>query len=109
MYWSSIGEQWPRMVPPASTVWKAFGSRALEQRYGSGLTLLESTAGRSGEGDSFSVLLKQGIAALLNSYARKGYPYRAWEVKSLVIEATVSEEAAAAQARLFAIANEACD
>ncbi|PKI74336.1 uncharacterized protein LOC116206188 [Punica granatum] len=108
-YWSGIREHWPRMVPPASTVWKAFGSRAVELRYGSGLTLLESTVGDSGEGDSFRRLLKQGTAALLNSYGRKGYPYRAWEVKSLVIQATVSAEAAAAQARVFAAANEACD
>lgn len=109
LYWSSIREHWPKMVPPASTVWKAFGSRALEQRYGSGVTLLASVAGSSTEENAFSGLLKQGTAALLNSYARKGYPYRAWEVKSLVIGASVSKEAAIAQARLFAIANEACD
>ncbi|KAK4770834.1 hypothetical protein SAY87_031366 [Trapa incisa] len=110
LYWSSIREHWPKMVPPASTVWKAFGSRALEQRYRSGMTLLESLAGGGiAEESAFSGLLKQGTAALLNSYARKGFPYRAWEVKSLVIEATVSEEAAVTQARLFAFANEACD
>lgn len=106
-YWSSRGESWPRMVPKGSTVSKVFGSRASE-RYRADLTLFEATA-RNDEENSFRKLLKQASAALLNSYAREGFPYSAWEVKTLVIQALVSEEAAARQARGFSTANEVCN
>ncbi|XP_024031498.1 uncharacterized protein LOC112094546 [Morus notabilis] len=105
-YWSSGREAWPKMVPQTSTVSKVFGSMAYE-RYRSDLTLVEATV-RSDEGNAFRGLLKQASAALLNSYARKGFPYTPWAVKTLVIKALVSEEAAALQAQHFYIANEAC-
>lgn len=95
------------MVPQTSTVSNVFGSRAYE-RYRYDLTLLEATA-RNDEEKAFARLVKQASAALLNSYARKGYPYRAWQVKTLVIQAMVSEKAAALQAQRFSIANEACN
>lgn len=95
------------MVPQTSTVSNVFGSRTFE-RYRSGLTILESTS-RNDDENAFAGLLKQGSTALLNSYARKGFPYAAWEVKTLFIEALVSEEAAARQAKFFSIANEACN
>ncbi|OAY34597.1 protodermal factor 1 [Manihot esculenta] len=106
-YWSSRREAWPKMVPQTSTVSNVFGSRTFE-RYRSGLTMLESTS-RNDDENAFAGLLKQGSTALLNSYARKGFPYAAWEVKTLFIEALVSEEAAARQAKFFSIANEACN
>ncbi|PON62628.1 pollen Ole e I family allergen protein [Parasponia andersonii] len=106
-YWSSRKEAWPKMVPQTSTVSKVFGSRARE-RFRSDLTLLEATA-RSDRGDAFRGLLKQASASLLNSYARKGFPYAPWAVKTLVIKALVSEEAAALQAQHFYIANEGCN
>lgn len=106
-FWSGGSEAWPRMVPQTSTVSKVFGSRASE-RYRSDLTLLEATA-RNDEDSVFRRLLKQASAALLNSYARKGFPYSAWEVKTLVIQALVSQEAAALQAKGFSVANEACN
>ncbi|GMY06267.1 protodermal factor [Fagus crenata] len=105
-FWSSRSEAWPRMVPQTSTVYKVFGSRTSE-RYGSDLTLMEAT-GRNEDEKVYPRLLKQASAALLNSYARKGFPYSAWEVKTLVIQALVSEEAASLQAKHFSIANEAC-
>ena len=71
------------MVPQTSTVYKVFGSRTSE-RYGSDLTLMEAT-GRNEDEKVYPRLLKQASAALLNSYARKGFPYSAWEVKTLVI------------------------
>ncbi|GFP85428.1 hypothetical protein PHJA_000686500 [Phtheirospermum japonicum] len=97
-------DSWPKMVPRKSTVSNVFGSRVFE-RYREDLTLLEAAA--AGE-DAFGKLLKQSTAALLNSYARKGYPYAAWEVKTLVIQALVSERAAAFQAQKFLEANENC-
>ena len=105
-YWSSQREAWPKMVPQTSTVSKVFGSRAYE-RYRSDLTLVEATA-RSDRGNAFRGLLKQASAALLNSYSRKGFPYTPWAIKTLVIQALVSEDAAAHQAQHFYIANEAC-
>lgn len=95
------------MVPQLSTVSNVFGSRVRE-RFRSDLTLLEATA-RIDQGNAFRVLLKQASAALLNSYARKSFPYTPWAVKTLVITALVSEEAAALQAQHFSIANEACN
>ncbi|XP_073158483.1 uncharacterized protein [Henckelia pumila] len=106
-YWSSRRESWPKMVPQTSTVSNVFSSLAYE-RYRYDLTLLEA-ASRNDDGDSvFAALLKQSTAALLNSYARKGYPYAAWEVKTLLIQALVSEDAAALQARNFMQANQDC-
>lgn len=107
-YWGSRKEAWPRMVPQTSTVAKVFGSRASE-RFRSDMTLLEATAQDESVENVFHGLLKQTSAALINSYARKGFPYSAWEVKTLLIQALVSEEAAALQAEHFSIANEACN
>ncbi|XP_043691172.1 uncharacterized protein LOC122641909 [Telopea speciosissima] len=106
-FWSSRREAWPKMIPQTSSVSKVFGSRAFE-RFKSDLTLLEATQRNDDGGNVFSRLLKQSSAALLNSYARKGYPYSAWEVKTLLIQALVSEEAAALQAQRFSLANQAC-
>nr|GMD22221.1 Protodermal factor 1 like [Ipomoea batatas] len=108
-YWSSRREAWPRMVPEMSTVSKVFGSRAYE-RYRYDLTLLEA-ASRNDDGDDvFASLVKESTAALLNSYARKPhFPFTAWEVKTRLIQALVSKDAAAKQAQSFADANQACN
>ncbi|KAG5567421.1 hypothetical protein RHGRI_002835 [Rhododendron griersonianum] len=107
-FWSSRKEPWPRMVPQGSTVSKVFGSRAFE-RYRYDLTLLEAAA-RNDDGDNaFAGLVKQSTAALLNSYARDGFPYTAWEVKTLLIQGLVSEKAASFQAQRFSEANQACN
>ncbi|WOL09623.1 hypothetical protein Cni_G18376 [Canna indica] len=108
-FWSSGREPWPNMVPQDSSISKIFGSRLLE-RYEPGLTVLEATQ-RNDDigGTAFSKLVKQSSAALLNAYSRPGFPYSAWEIKSLVLEALVSEEAAASQAEEFEHANGACD
>ncbi|XVF32392.1 hypothetical protein REPUB_Repub17cG0078300 [Reevesia pubescens] len=106
-FWSSRSQEaWPRMVPQTSTVLNVFGSRAFE-RYRSDMTLLESTAINE-DGNVFNKLLKQATAALLNSYARKGFPYSAWEVKTLMIQGLVSEDSAARLTKQFSIANDAC-
>ncbi|KAE8681216.1 legumin A-like isoform 1 [Hibiscus syriacus] len=105
-FWSSMREAWPRMVPQGLTVWKMFGSRATE-RYRSDMKLLEWRAVDE-EGDVFSELVKQASAALLNSYARKGLPYTAWEVKTLMIQGLVSKGAAARLTKRFSVANDAC-
>lgn len=107
-YWSSRSESWPRMVPEESTVSNVFGSRAYE-RYRYDLTLLEATERNDDVENEFAGLVKQSTAALLNSYARKEYPYSAWEIKTLVIQGLVSKEAAAKQAQLFHQANQACN
>ncbi|KAL5561893.1 hypothetical protein UlMin_031640 [Ulmus minor] len=107
-FWSSRREAWPKMAPQSSTVSKVFGSRAFE-RFRSDLTLVEATARNDDEDNAFGGLVKQASAALLNSYSRKGFPYKPWAVKTLFIQALVSEEAAALQAQHFSIANEACN
>ncbi|KAH6815084.1 pollen Ole e I family allergen protein [Perilla frutescens var. frutescens] len=106
-YWSSRSESWPKMVPHASTVSNVFGSRAFE-RFREDLTLLEAAERDDGGENAFGRLVKESTAALINSYARKGYPFAAWEVKTLLIQALVSEAAAADQAQKFFEANENC-
>ncbi|KAK9146373.1 hypothetical protein Sjap_006276 [Stephania japonica] len=111
-FWSGEREEWPRMAPQSSLVSRIFGSRALE-RYDISLTLLQAMERNDDDDDVggdnvFSSLMKQSAAALLNSYAREGFPYSAWEVKTLFIQALVSHRAAALQARKFSSVNEAC-
>lgn len=102
-------EAWPRMVPERSTVEKMFGAIVAKERWRSDLTLVESTARNDEEGNAYGALLKQGIAALLNSYARRSFSYAPWEVKTMLIQAMVSEPAARRQAQKFAAANMACE
>ncbi|CAN8257525.1 unnamed protein product [Cochlearia groenlandica] len=107
-YWSSRRETWPRMVPEKSTVEKMFGAMVTKERWRSDLTLEESTAMNDEKGNPYGALLKQGIAALVNSYARKSFSYAPWEVKTMLIQSMVSETAARRQALHFAAANLAC-
>ncbi|CAA6673262.1 unnamed protein product [Spirodela intermedia] len=107
-FWSAREEAWPMMVPQEASVWKVFGSPALE-RYEPQLTVLEAMESNDDiDGSAFSQLVKQSSAALLNSYTREGFPYTPWEIKTLLLQALVSEEAATSQARCFADVNHAC-
>ncbi|OIW11263.1 hypothetical protein TanjilG_28354 [Lupinus angustifolius] len=106
-FWSGRREAWPRMVPETSTVSNVFGSRVYE-RYRVDLTLVEATGRNDEEENPFGGLVKEGSAALLNSYAREGFPYKPWQIKTLIIQALVSEVAAASQAKQFSLANQAC-
>ena len=95
------------MVPQSSTVSKVFGSRATE-RFRFDLTLLEAANRNDDVDNAFERLLKQSSAALLNSYARVGYPYKAWEIKALFLQGLISKKDAARQAQILMKANEAC-
>ncbi|XP_078429334.1 pollen Ole e I family allergen protein [Wolffia australiana] len=108
-FWSARGDAWPVMVPRGASVWKVFGSPALE-RYEPDLTMLEAMESDddAAGGSAFSELVKQSSAALLNSYARDGFPYTPWEVKTLLLLALVSEQAAQSQAQTFADSNRLC-
>ncbi|KAK2363818.1 hypothetical protein P8452_66944 [Trifolium repens] len=106
-FWSGRKETWPRMVPETSTVTNVFGWR-VNKRYRSDLTLLEATARNDEFDNPFGALLKEGTTALINSYARKGFPYKPWQVKTLVMQSFVSDVAAASQAKHFSLANHAC-
>lgn len=106
-FWSSRREAWPRMIPQTSMLSKVFGSRVYE-RFRSDLTLLESTT-RNDDENAFGRLVRQGTAALLNSYAREGFPFQPWQVKTLFIQALVSKEAGSRQANMFLIANQTCN
>lgn len=107
-YWGSRREEWPNMVPQRSTVSKVFGSRAIE-RFRFDLTLLEAATRNDDVENVYIRLLKQSSAALLNSYARVGYPYKAWEVKTLLLKGLISETDAAQLAQILKKANEACN
>jgi hypothetical protein len=107
-FWSSGAEPWPNIVPQEAAVAKVFGSRSVE-KYGPRLTLLEATTRTDDIGGGAVIkLVKEGSAALLNAYTRKGFPMDSWEVKAPLLEALVSEEAAAVQAERFEQANRSC-
>ncbi|KAK9747650.1 hypothetical protein RND81_02G005700 [Saponaria officinalis] len=106
-FWGSRREEWPKTVPQRSTVSKVFGSRATE-RFRSDLTLLEASTRNDDVENVYVRLLKQSTAALLNSYTRMGFTYKAWEVKSIFLTGLVSENDAARQARILLLANESC-
>ncbi|KAM0949302.1 putative protodermal factor 1 [Dioscorea sansibarensis] len=108
-YWSSGREMWPSSVPEQSAVYRVFGSRMLE-RYERGMTLFEAIQKNDdiGGGTAFTKLIKQSSAALLNAYTRPGFRFASWEVKTLLLEALISEEAAASQAEHFTQANSLC-
>lgn len=55
--------------------------------------------------DSYGALLRQGSAAVLNSYTYSSYPYNPTQVKSAFRGALVSQQAAAVQATKFENAN----
>ena len=79
------------MVPKTSTVVKVFGLRASEL-FRSEMTLLEATTQEDESVEKvFDGLMKQTSVALINSYARKGFPYSAWEVKTLLIHVLISK------------------
>ncbi|KAL8142616.1 hypothetical protein V2J09_015648 [Rumex salicifolius] len=107
-YWSRQKEAWPKMAPPEATVAKVFGFREAHQQFGSDLTLLEAASRNDVVQDAYAELLKQSTAALLNSYSRLGFPFRAWDIKTLIIRAMISPDDAAHQAQMFLQANENC-
>lgn len=79
------------------------------ERYEPTLTLLEAIRRNDDVGGSaYAKLVRQGSTALLNAYKRPGFPYDSWEVKTLLLEALVSDEAAASQAEHFEQANQVC-
>ena len=97
------------MVPKTSTVVKVFESRA-SKLFRSEMTLLEATTQEDeGAEKVFDGLMKQTSVALINAYARKGFPYLAWEVKTLLIHILISKEATVLQSAHFSISNEACN
>ncbi|KAH6836449.1 protodermal factor 1 [Perilla frutescens var. hirtella] len=56
--------------------------------------------------DGFGDLYREGTAALLNSISHANFPYTTTQVKDRFLRALTSNKAAAAQARLFNIANQ---
>lgn len=56
--------------------------------------------------DGFGELYRQGTAALLNCMAHTKFPYTTTQVRDSFVSALSSDKAAAAQARVFKLANE---
>lgn len=56
--------------------------------------------------DGLGELCREGTAALLNAMVTKNFPYTTNQVRDSFVAALSSDKAAAAQARLFKLANE---
>lgn len=76
---------------------------AITSIFGSKITLHQGLT-QSGT-DGYSALLRQGSAAILNSYTVRDFPYRPVEVKSAFRGALVSQQAAFVMATKFENAN----
>lgn len=87
-----------------ATIGDFFGAGCVFASGGKDLSLHDAVANKNT--DSFSALLREGTAALLNSIACKTFPFTKLQVKSSILGALSSEGAAAAQAEVFKSANE---
>lgn len=56
--------------------------------------------------DGFGELYREGTASLMNSMAHAKFPYTTTQVRDRFVGALTSNKAAAAQARVFKLANE---
>jgi hypothetical protein len=73
------------------------------------LTLLKATLRADDIGGCpFFKPVKHRKVALFNAYTRKGFSFDSWEVKALLLEALVPEDASAAQDKQFEQANVSC-
>lgn len=71
--------------------------------FGSQMTLYQGLT--NSRPDAFGSLLRQGSAAVLNSYTSRNYPYTPYQVKNSFRGALVWQQAAAVQAVNFENAN----
>lgn len=70
----------------------------------SNLSLPEALANTRNDG--FGALLREGTASLLNSMVNRRFPFTTEQVRDAFVAASVSNKAAAAQAKIFKKANE---
>lgn len=56
--------------------------------------------------DGFGALYREGTASFLNSMVNRRFPFTTQQVRDNFVQATGSNKAAAAQARVFKLANE---
>ncbi|PWA49073.1 hypothetical protein CTI12_AA485000 [Artemisia annua] len=85
------------------TIGSAFGVTTLPGT-GAHLNLLQAL--QNTKPDGISALYREGTASLLNSMVNKNFPYSTSHVKDSFVAAIGSNKAAAAQARVFKLANE---
>ncbi|KAL8208132.1 hypothetical protein R6Q57_007544 [Mikania cordata] len=85
------------------TIGSAFGTAGVPGT-GAHLNLLQALSNTRTDG--IGALYREGTASLLNSMVNKNFPYTTSHVKNSFVVAVGSNAAAAAQARLFKLANE---
>lgn len=86
-----------------TTVGTAFGVTTLPGT-GAHLNLVQALSNTRTDG--IGALYREGTASLLNSMVNKNFPYTTSHVKDSFVAAVGSNKAAAAQARVFKLANE---
>ncbi|XP_076906171.1 uncharacterized protein LOC143562169 isoform X1 [Bidens hawaiensis] len=87
-----------------TTIGSAFGTPSALPATGAHLNLLQALSNTKTDG--ISALYREGTASLLNSMVNKNFPYTTNHVKDSFVAALGSNKAAAAQARVFKLANE---
>jgi len=94
-------------ITPIAKIFSSGGGnssiQAITSIFGTKITLHQGLT-QSGT-DGYSALLRQGSAAILNSYTARDFPYRPAQVKSAFRGALVSQQAASVMATKFENAN----
>ncbi|CAA0808674.1 Protodermal factor 1 [Striga hermonthica] len=86
-----------------TTIGTAFGSSSLPG-FGANTNIIQALSNTRTDG--LGQLYREGTAALLNSMAHARFPYTTSQVRDSFLAAVGSNQAAAAQAQLFRMANE---
>jgi hypothetical protein len=101
-FWSLNTSMFPDFLTIFTTILDLFGGSS-GSIFGSQMTLYQGLT--STRPDAYGSLLRQGSAAILNSYTSRSYPYTPFQVKSQFRSALVSQQAAAVMAVNFENAN----
>ncbi|KAG0500452.1 hypothetical protein HPP92_000524 [Vanilla planifolia] len=103
-YWIAHPTKIVELIGYLGTLGDIFGGGCVLAFGGKNPTLRDALANT--RKDSIGALVREGTAALLNSMACKGFPLSPGQVKSAFPAALRNDEAAAAQAQIFKLANE---
>lgn len=101
-FWSSNTSMFPNFLSIITTILDIFGGSS-GSIFGSQMTIYQGLT--STRPDAYGSLLRQGSAAILNSYTVRNYPYTPFQVKAGFRGALTSQQSAAVMAVNFENAN----
>ncbi|XP_024373034.1 uncharacterized protein [Physcomitrium patens] len=101
-FWTSNTHKFPDFLTILTPILDIFGGNS-GSIFGSQMTLFQGLT--NSRPDAFGSLLRQGSAAVLNSYTSRDFAFTPFQVKNSFRGALVSQQAAAMQAVIFENAN----